>query len=119
MAPSLPTPRTASFLSESLRGMVNALPNNERLTRSSPDSLAATLAAQPSMSLVPLAPFLDFARNDNWMQRHVARRNTADSFEENRKRLDSFAAWLSCSYLRCATVHVARPTRSILDSRSK
>src|SRR5207247_1585335 len=36
----------------------------ERLTRSSPDSLAATLAAQPSMSLVPLAPFLDLARND-------------------------------------------------------
>src|SRR6476661_601279 len=38
--------------------------NIPRLTRSSPDSLAATLAAQPSMSLVPLAPFLDFARND-------------------------------------------------------
>ncbi len=36
----------------------------QRLTRSSPDSLAATLAAQPSMSLVPFAPFLDFARND-------------------------------------------------------
>src|SRR5215475_14613711 len=36
----------------------------QRLTRSSPDSLAATLAAQPSMSLAPLAPFLDFARND-------------------------------------------------------
>src|SRR5947208_14347979 len=34
--------------------------NIERLTRSSPDSLAATLAAQPSMSLVPLASFLDF-----------------------------------------------------------
>src|SRR5437773_2360155 len=28
------------------------------LTRSSPDSLAATYAAQPSMSLVPLTPFL-------------------------------------------------------------
>src|SRR6476646_10133172 len=28
-----------------------------RLTRSSPDSLAAILAAQPSMSLSPLAPF--------------------------------------------------------------
>ena len=28
-----------------------------RLTRSSPGSLAATLAAQPSMSLAPLAPF--------------------------------------------------------------
>ena len=27
------------------------------LTRSSPDSLAATYAAQPSMSLVPVAPF--------------------------------------------------------------
>jgi hypothetical protein len=34
------------------------LVTNERLTRSSPDSLAATLAAEPSMSLVPLAPFL-------------------------------------------------------------
>jgi hypothetical protein len=43
------------------------------LTRSPPDSLAATLTAQPSMSLAPLAPFLDpfdfaqgktFARND-------------------------------------------------------
>jgi hypothetical protein len=32
--------------------------------RSSPDSLAATLAAQPSMSLIPIAPFLDFAWND-------------------------------------------------------
>ena len=41
-----------------------ALPNNERLTRSSPNSLSATLAAQPSMSLVPLASFLDFTRND-------------------------------------------------------
>jgi len=38
----------------------------ERLTRLSPDSLAATLAAQPSMSLIPFAPFLDFARNDKW-----------------------------------------------------
>jgi len=53
--------------------MVSPLPTNEGLTPSSPDSLAATLAAQPSMSLVPLAPFLDpfdfaqgktFARND-------------------------------------------------------
>ena len=35
-------------------------------TRSSPDSLAATLAAQPSMSLAPLAPFLHFGRNDNY-----------------------------------------------------
>ena len=45
---------------------INALVSDEieRLTHSSPDSLAATLAAQPSMSLVPLAPFLDFARND-------------------------------------------------------
>src|SRR5438874_7032769 len=46
--------------------LINALVSDEteRLTRSSPDSLAATLAAQPSMSLVPLAPFLDSARND-------------------------------------------------------
>jgi hypothetical protein len=36
----------------------------ERLTRSSPDSLAATLAAEPSRSLLPVASFLDFARND-------------------------------------------------------
>src|SRR5439155_16177472 len=45
---------------------INALMSDEieRLTHSSPDSLAATLAASPSMSLVPLAPFLDFARND-------------------------------------------------------
>src|SRR5207249_12304298 len=35
-----------------------------RLVRSSPDSLAATLAAPPSMSLIPVAPFLDFVRND-------------------------------------------------------
>jgi len=34
------------------------------LIRSSLDSLAAILAAKRSMSLVPLAPFLDFARND-------------------------------------------------------
>jgi hypothetical protein len=36
----------------------------QRLTRSPPDSLAATVAAQPSMSLVPLAPFLGFAQYD-------------------------------------------------------
>src|SRR6266480_2942515 len=64
MPPNLPAPSTTSFLSESVSDMVNALPNNERLTRSSPDSLAATLAAQPSMSLVPLAPFLHSGRND-------------------------------------------------------
>ena len=34
--------------------------HNRRLTRSSLDSLAATLAALPSMSLAPLAPFRDF-----------------------------------------------------------
>ena len=33
----------------------------------------------------------------------------------NSKRFDSFVARLSRSYLCCATVHVARPTRSILD----
>ena len=73
MPPSLPAPSTANFLSESFSDMVSPLPTNEGLTPSSPDSLAATLAAQPSISLVPLAPFLDpfdfaqgktFARND-------------------------------------------------------
>jgi hypothetical protein len=34
--------------------------NIQRLTRSSPDSFARILAAQPSMSLSPFAPFLDF-----------------------------------------------------------
>src|SRR5207302_8586196 len=38
--------------------------NNKKLTRSPPDSLAATLTAQPSMSVVPFTPFLDFPRND-------------------------------------------------------
>src|SRR5213078_1508864 len=33
----------------------------------------------------------------------------------NIQRFDSFVARLSCSYPCCATVHVARPTRSILD----
>ena len=62
--------RIASVIStevqKSLILFINALVSDEieRLTHSSPDSLAATLAAQPSMSLVPLAPFLDFARND-------------------------------------------------------
>src|SRR5438270_11889961 len=37
---------------------------NPELIRSSPDSLAATLAAPPSMSLIRVVPFLDFSRND-------------------------------------------------------
>jgi hypothetical protein len=31
------------------------------------------------------------------------------------QKFDSFVARFSRSYLRCATVHVARPTHSILD----
>ena len=43
------------------------------------------------------------------------RRNTAGSFWANVQRFDSFVARLSRSYPSCATVHVPRPARSILD----
>src|SRR5207248_7941211 len=74
--------RIASVISteveKSLILFINALVSDEieRLTRSSPGSLAATLAAQPSMSLVPLAPFLDFTRNDERGSRRNASRRT-------------------------------------------
>jgi diketogulonate reductase-like aldo/keto reductase len=55
----------------------NISENSKRLTRSSPDSLAATLAAQPSMSLVPLAPFLHFDRNDKRRNARLTRREAA------------------------------------------
>src|SRR5438128_1598359 len=47
--------------------------HNRRLTRSSLDSLSATLAALPSMSLAPLAPFRDFWGNDKGRLRSASR----------------------------------------------
>src|SRR6266404_8209603 len=55
-------------ISDYRRSTVDSFRETSRdLTRSSPDSLAATHAAQPSMSLVPRS-MLDFARNDKCKQ---------------------------------------------------
>ena len=64
--------------------------NIQRLTRSSPDSLAATLAAQPSMSLVPLAPLLDFARDDKWPRCNIASSRLEKGCRAIRSRAGTF-----------------------------